>query len=123
MYEDEDRQLFDEIYQLWSKTTGAEKCYWMPVRVGYPGDGLNWDIRSVNPETEESVYVGSLKYDDDAEFIAGLHSALPDLIRLLHNAVDEAVRADEHRDEAENEMFKLVVENMELCQEIEELRG
>lgn len=118
MYEDDDRRLFDKLYQLWAKTTGAEKRYWMPVQ-SYGG----WIIRAVDPETDKSDWVGRFTSEEDAEFIAGLHSALPDLVRLLHSAVDEAVRADEHRDEAENEMFKLVVENMELRQEIEELRG
>ena len=50
----------------------------------------------------------------DAEFIAGLHGAVPDLIRRLHDAVSEADIADYARDSRECRIAELEVEVSEL---------
>lgn len=121
MYEDDDRTLFDEVYQLWAGTTGAEKTYWMPVHVGDYGDGLNWDLQAVNPTDDSKTYIGSFKEEKDAEFVAGIHSVIPDVVRRLHDAVDEAVRADERRDELEGWVADLKLENDGLRDQICEL--
>ena len=116
MYEDEDRQLFDELYQLWASTTSASNLYWMPVE--YVDGTGRFKLYAVDPETDEKTLIASELNEPDAEFIAGLHGAIPDLVRRLHDAVDEAVRADERRDEAESWLADLELENHGLKEEI-----
>lgn len=116
MYEEEDRRLFDEIYQLWASTTWAKNRYWMPVE--YVDGTGRFKLYAVDPETDEKTLIASELQEYDAEFIAGLHGAIPDLVRRLHDAVDEAVRADERRDELENQLADLELENHGLKEEI-----
>jgi len=123
MYEDEDNRFFDELYQQWSKTTGAKDTYWMPEEdsVSYAGGEGTFCIWAVNMATEERKFIASVDRDEDAEFIAGLHGAVPDLIRRLHEAVEEAVRADEANDMAQGQLAEALLENIGLRAVIHEL--
>lgn len=90
------REFLDELYQLWAKTTGAENQYWMPEDSDIHGQ----DIWAVNEEQAKSP-VASFMSDADASFVTAIHGALPDLVRRTHEALDEADRLDEQRDEQE----------------------
>jgi hypothetical protein len=124
MYEAEDHNFFDELYQQWAQTTGAEKTYWMPEEVSPPSicetdHGLDgFAIYAFNPETQEKELVASLLTEADADFISGLHGAVPDLIRRLHEAIDEAVRKDEANDIAQGQLAEALLENQALKDEI-----
>ena len=129
MYEEEDRQFFDELYQLWSKTTGAKDTYWMPEQVEVSDEDARYnslfgetryvDIISVS-EGDKRKWIGSFVSDEDADFIAGLHGAIPDLIRRLHEAIDEAVRKDEANDIAQGQLAEALLENQALREQIRE---
>lgn len=90
------REFLDELYQLWAKTTGAENQYWMPEDSDIHGQ-IIW---AVNEEQAKSP-VASFMSDADASFVTAIHGALPDLVRRTHEALDEADRLDEQRDEQE----------------------
>ncbi|AOT24960.1 hypothetical protein PBI_KALPINE_40 [Mycobacterium phage Kalpine] len=128
MYEAEDHQFFDELYQQWTKTTMAEHGYWMPEEVEPPSicetdTGLDgfviWAVDQANPENRELV--ASHLSEADADFITGLQGALPDLIRRLHEAIDEAVRKDEANDIAQGQLADALLENQGLKAQILEL--
>ncbi|QFG12540.1 hypothetical protein PBI_TOAKA_40 [Mycobacterium phage Toaka] len=120
-------EFFDVLYQQWSKTTGAKDTYWMPEETAPPSvcetdTGLDgFVIKAVNPNTEEWSLVASHLSDDDAEFIAGLHGAIPDLIRHLGEATDRAERFDEARDLAEGRYAEVLLENAALRDEVKAL--
>lgn len=106
----DDRDFFDHLYQLWSKTTGAKDQFWMPVR--HEGKSVFY-IDAVN-EKEEKKRIASYIADEDADFISAIHGCLPDLVRRLHAALDEAETADYSRDERECRIAELELENDEL---------
>lgn len=112
MYEDEDRNFFDEVYQIWAKSTDSGDSYWMPEEGDGEGKGYS-TLWSVNHAGEKRMIGWGLK-EADAEFIAGIHGAVPDLVRRLHEAIDEAVRKDEANDEAQNDLADALLENIEL---------
>ena len=124
MFEAEDKQFFDELYQLWAKTTGASGSYWMPEEdsVSYAGGEGTFCLWAVNiaDDNEPRKFIASVDRNEDAEFIAGLHGALPDLIRRLHEAIDEAVRKDEANDEAQGQLADALLENQALREQIRE---
>ena len=91
--EQADIDFFDELYQLWSKTTGTG--YWLPQE--YVDGTGRWKLYAVDYDDKRQLVASELR-EADAEFIAGMHGALPELIRLLHSALDEADRADCERD-------------------------
>lgn len=103
------REFLDELYQLWAKTTGAENMYWMPEDNELHG----LDIWAVNEEQVKSP-VAAFVSDADSAFITAIHGALPDLVRRTHEALDEADRLDEQRDEQENEKANLMIKVLAL---------
>lgn len=115
----DDNEFFDILYQQWSKTTGAEKTYWMPEEFAELFDG--YKIVSFNPETNHKETVAMALTEVDAEFLCGLHGALPDLVRRLHEAIDEAESKDAARDRAEGISADLAMENMGLREQVREL--
>ncbi|AEL17919.1 hypothetical protein TRIXIE_40 [Mycobacterium phage Trixie] len=119
MYEAEDHQFFDELYQQWTRTTGAENNYWLVEED--LDEHMQYRVVSFNPETEEKRVVGQFHTEADADFVAGLNGALPDLIRRLHEAVDEAVRKDEANDIAQGQLAEALLENIGLSAQILEL--
>ncbi|AFL47857.1 hypothetical protein FLUX_41 [Mycobacterium phage Flux] len=114
----EDRDFFDLLYQQWSKTTGAQDTYWMVEEdtehyAGGPGTFL---VLAVDKENERK-FIASFEREEDADFIAGLHGCLADLVRKLHMALDEADNADYDRDSRECRIAELELENAELRKE------
>lgn len=120
----DDNEFFDLLYQQWSKTSHAEKSYWMPeedtsYQAGGPG---TWNVVAVDAnDSNWRWYIADNLSEEDADFICGLHGALPDLIRRLHEAVDEADSKDSARDQAEGVSAELALENMELREQVREL--
>lgn len=108
----DDDLFFDELYQLWSKTSGKSSSFWMPVE--YVDGTGRWKVYSVDTEDDSKLLVASELSEADAEFVAGIHGAVSDLIRVLHESVDEAARKDEARDLAEAELHAALLENMAL---------
>ncbi|CAA79415.1 Hypothetical Protein PBI_L5_39 [Fromanvirus L5] len=127
--DEQDHEFFDILYQQWAKSTGAEKTYWMPEEVEPPSicetdhgleDHVIW---AVNQETQDKDLVASHLSEADADFICGLHGAIPDLIRRLHEAIDEATSKDEARDRAEANLAEAYLENQGLQERIRELES
>lgn len=108
----QDAEFFDHLFQVFARTTGAEDTYWMSQQE----DDL-WDIYAVSADdTKTPVAFGFSEVD--ADFITAIHGCMPDLVRRLHDALDEADRLDTARDEREQEIGRLTLENQELKVEI-----
>ena len=107
----EDRDFFDYLYQLWAKTTGAEDRYWMPVED--LNEHIPWQVFATGQDGAQK-WIGSFHKDEDADFITAVHGCLPDLVRRLHMAVDEADRLDFDRDSQECRIAELEAEILEL---------
>ncbi|AVR76809.1 hypothetical protein KIY83_gp39 [Mycobacterium phage Fameo] len=117
--DDQDHQFFDILYQQWSATTGAEHSYWMPEEdESFPG---SFNLIAVHQEKDERRPLAAFMDQADAEFVAGLHGAVPDLIRRLHDAIDEATRKDEANDIAQGQLADALLENEGLKAQILEL--
>jgi len=115
----EDREFFDHLYQLWSKTTGASDRYWMPVDLG----GKNvFHIQAVAQDESVKRIASNLK-DEDADFITAVHGCIPDLIRRLYAALDEADRLDYDRDSRECRIAELEIENQEIREQLDRWAG
>lgn len=124
MIEIEDRDFLDNLYSLWAKTTGASDRFWMPEEDTqfYANGPHSWNLCAVNEE-QHKVFLGSFSTEIDADFIAGVHGALPDLIRRLHIAIDEADRLDEEKDGVIREFADLCQENLEARAELHKCTG
>lgn len=107
----DDRDFFDLLYQMWTKTTGAEDRYWMLVE--YPDRTGRQRIFAADKE-ETRILVGSELPEPDADWITAVHGCFPDLIRRLNSALDEADRADYKRDERECRIAELEMELQQL---------
>ncbi|WP_074297099.1 hypothetical protein [Mycobacteroides abscessus] len=59
----------------------------------------------------------------DVDFITAIHGALPDLVRRTHEALDEADRLDEQRDEQEVRIARLEEIVDERNRDIEYING
>ncbi len=99
----DDREFFDKLYQMWSKTTGAKDRYW-----DYQKDGKDYffNINAVGEEGENK-FVASVLLDEDADFITAIHGCFPDIIRTVLAAMDEADRADFDKDSRECRIAEL----------------
>ncbi|AHJ86652.1 hypothetical protein CRB1_41 [Mycobacterium phage CRB1] len=119
MYEQQDHEFFDILYQQWTKSTLAEHGYWMPEEdTSFPG---SFNLIAVHQSKDERRPIAAFMDEADAEFVAGLHGAVPDLIRRLHEAIDEAVRKDEQNDIAQGQLADALLENEGLKEQIREL--
>ena len=85
-----DRDFFDHLYMLFGRTTGAGERYWRPVESEHR-------IVAVGPDDEDGVAAGVSAAD--MEWITAVHGCFPDLVRRLHEALDEADRLDRERDD------------------------
>ncbi|QDF15823.1 hypothetical protein SEA_KIPPER29_41 [Mycobacterium phage Kipper29] len=125
--DEQDHDFFDILYQQWAKSTMAEFGYWMPEEARVPSifetDNGHWDfnVYAVNQETNAKELVATGLSEDDADFICGLHGALPDLIRRLHEAIDDATRKDEANDIAQGQLAEALLENHALRERIVDL--
>jgi hypothetical protein len=114
-----DLDFLDLIYSQWAKTSGGDNTFWMPIEdKDYPG---RWNIAAVDKD-ENRQMLGEFWSETDADFVCGLHGCIADLVRRMHAALDEADRVDRERDEQEQSIYALAVENEELKQEIATLR-
>lgn len=114
----EDREFFDELYQLWSKTTGAENRFWMPEE-HFDRSG-RFNVYAV-AEDETRKLVASGMTEADSEWLTAVHGCFADLWRRLHAALDEADTADYDRDSRECRIFELESEVKALQQIIADL--
>ncbi|WP_078323649.1 hypothetical protein [Mycobacteroides salmoniphilum] len=118
----EDREFFDLLYQRFTKTTDAEDSYWMYEEELDPV----LDVRVFNifavPSEEDRTFVGSVDSEEDAEFITAVHGCFPDLVRRLHDAVDESDRLDEERDNQEVRIADLIGEVRDLEDLVSQLK-
>lgn len=114
----DDRDFFDELYQLWCKTTGAEDRFWMPEE-HFDRSG-RYNVYAV-AQDESRKQVASGMTDADSDFLTAIHGCFADLWRRLHAALDEADTADYSRDERECRIFELEAEVQELQKIIEGL--
>ncbi|ACE79964.1 hypothetical protein Pukovnik_38 [Mycobacterium phage Pukovnik] len=117
--DDQDHQFFDILYQQWSQTSKAKSAYWI-VKEDLD-EHLQYQIIAVDSNTQEESWVGSFHTEADADFVAGLNGAVPDLIRRLHEAIDEATRKDEANDIAQGQLADALLENEGLKAQILEL--
>lgn len=112
----DDREFFDHLMQLWSKTTGADDRYWEPVQDQEPSG--RHTIYAVGQDKSRK-HIGRWLGEPDADFITAIHGCFPDLWRRLHRALDEADEADYSRDERECRIFELEGEVAELRKKLE----
>ncbi|UJD20968.1 hypothetical protein SEA_HARRYHOUDINI_40 [Mycobacterium phage HarryHoudini] len=115
----QDHDFFDVLYQQWAQTTKAKSAYWI-VKEDLD-EHLQYQIIAVDAETQEETWLGSFHSEADADFVAGLNGAVPELIRRLHDAIDEATRKDEANDIAQGQLADALLENIGLRAEILEL--
>lgn len=85
----DDQEFLDALYQLWAKTTGET---WGAEEL----DGT-WAIHA--RDESGSIGIADFLPEDDAKFIAFVHSVLPEIVRRLQDALDEADRLDAEKDE------------------------
>jgi hypothetical protein len=113
------QEFLDTIYAQWSQTTGAEDLIWAPEEdKDYRG---RWNIIATSQDGDRQM-LGEFWNKQDAVFVCGMHDCLSEIVRRMHSALDEADRADRERDEQEQSIFALAVENDELKQELSQLR-
>ncbi|ANA87075.1 hypothetical protein SEA_LASTRESORT_41 [Gordonia phage LastResort] len=121
----EDREFFDTLYSEWSKTTGAGERYLIVEKVEYDPDldyMTSWDVWAISFADEgDRTLVATFEKEADADFFAAVHGCFGDLVRRLHEALDEADRADERRDEAEGQLAEEIMLNQELTHRLEGL--
>jgi hypothetical protein len=93
-----DRDFFDLLLVGLTATTGAENRYWRPL-----DDGRI--VAVAQDDTELPVAAGLS--ESDAAWITAIHGCLPDLVRRLHQAVDESDRLDLQVDELTGRIAEL----------------
>jgi hypothetical protein len=113
----DERDFFDHLYQLWSKTTHAKDGEWEIVD---DGEHILVDVESTDKEGWEQSICSAL-YKQDAEFIIAVHAGLPEIVRRALAAFDEADRADQERDSRECRIAELELQIMELKADLEGL--
>ena len=114
----EDKKFFDLLSELWANTTGAENTYWDYEDTGETG----FDVHSVD-EYGKGTFVGYFNDEADADFVTAIHGCLPDLIRRLYQAIDEAERLDIEMDVCQNRLAAAELRVMELEQDLGGLIG
>jgi len=98
MYDDV-RDFVDQLHQLWAKTTNFGMGWyvkendliggWCVMPVDFTPADAPRDVCSVADFTTET----------DAQFIAVIHGAIPELVKTVHDALDEADRLDTEKDD------------------------
>ena len=107
----DDQDFFDHLYQVWSKTTGSGDRFWVPEE-HFDKSGRHNVYAVSDGETRKLIASGMSEVDSD--FVTALHGCLPDLVRRLGEALDEADRADFERDSRECRIAELESEVAEL---------
>lgn len=107
----DDREFFDELYQQWSKTTGADDSYWMP-EPHFDKSG-RFNIFAIDQDEKRKLVASGLN-EKDSDFLTAIHGCFADLWRRLHSALDEADAADYGRDSRECRIAELELELIDL---------
>jgi hypothetical protein len=94
-----DKEFFAALLEAHAATTAGS--YWEPVQ-----QGDTWNIWAVDGEDRTLVAVALEK--PDADFMCAVHGCLPQVVRRLEAAIEEAERADESRDEREQLIAELI---------------
>ncbi|QBJ00225.1 hypothetical protein SEA_PHARAOH_36 [Mycobacterium phage Pharaoh] len=117
----QEHDFFDILYQQWSKTTWAETSYWMPEEDrSFPG---SFNIVAQSQTEDAKKPLAAFLSEEDADFICGLHGAIPDLIRRLHEALDMADRKDTANDLAQGQLAEALLENHALREQVRHLES
>jgi hypothetical protein len=114
-----ERELVDELYQMWAKTTAAGNGGWN-IEEDEEATHPYVDVVSIDTDEWEQT-IGFTVSKPDADFITAVHSAFPELVRLFHSALDEADRADHNKDARECRIAELEVAVAELKSDLEGL--
>ena len=101
-----DKDFFDGLYGLFTKTTRASDAYWKPEK---DPDDEGFRIWAVDKEDSHTPIATGLD-EADADWICALHGCFPDLIRHLLSLSDEADRLDLEKDSLTNELVQLALE-------------
>lgn len=112
----DDREFFDVLFQTWAQTTGSENMFWKVEKAQVDAFDSFWEVYAVDSDKEEH-FIGSFLTEEDADFVAGVHGCIPDLVRQLHAALDEADRLDREMDEVQNQLMEAELRVMELKEE------
>lgn len=104
----DDRDFIDNLYALYCATTGGEQTYWRPDTTD-----TGFQVVAVDGDDNRTV-VASGMAERDADWVCSVWGALPDLVRRLHAALDEADRVDADRDARECRIAELEVEVAQL---------
>lgn len=107
----DNRDFFDLLYQMWSKTTHANDRYW-DYQPDERDNGMQ-TVRAVGPDGG-GLEVAWGVFEPDADWITAVHGAFPDLYRLVMEALDEADRLDREMDEAQDQLAEAHLRIMEL---------
>lgn len=97
-----DREFFAALLEAWKLTSHAEDSYWEPKQ-----HGDTFSVYAVTRAGDRHLVAVGLS-ETDAEWLCGMHGCLPDVVRRLNHAVDEAEKADLHRDEREQLIAELI---------------
>jgi hypothetical protein len=114
----DERELVDELYQAWSRTTGVKDKWWQYTDTGETG----FDIHA-NDKYGTGDFIGYFDNKADAEFLIVAQGIVPELVRIYLAALDEADRADRDHDARECRILELEVEVNELKDDLEGLVG
>lgn len=90
----DDHEFFDALYQLWANTTQG---YWECSVDDNFGPGVLDIVSEVDSET---FYIAAFMADENARFVSGIHTVLPELIERAQEALDRAERWEELYDDA-----------------------
>lgn len=116
----DDREFFDKLYQSWAKTSGAENTFWMPdENESFPP--LFELVATDSGDTR--IPIADFLREEDADFIASVHGALPEIVRRVHDAIDESDRLDAEKDDLHLRIAELEMEIDRLTKELEERNG
>ncbi|GAB2709649.1 hypothetical protein [Nocardia thraciensis] len=94
----DDQEFFDALYQLWSKTSGAEERTWF-AKENDIIDGYCIMTEDATPAEAGSASIADFMHEADAKFIAFVHGVIPELVRRTQDALDESDRLDAEKDE------------------------
>ncbi|GAB4588684.1 hypothetical protein [Nocardia sp. IFM 10818] len=121
------REFVDELYKVWAQTSEAEAGLWAYE----PNNEIGgWEVRCVPAEgsarktaPDGKIPIADFVTEADARFIASIHAAIPDLVREIHETLDENERLDQERDQIASELFEAGLEIQRLRRDLEVLRG
>ncbi|QWS69619.1 hypothetical protein SEA_ASHBALLER_45 [Mycobacterium phage Ashballer] len=113
------QDFLDKIYQVFSQTTGAEDRFWA---VEEDDDFGVFEVFAVGQD-ESRVWVGRLRSEADADFVASIHGAIADMVRRAMEAIDDAARLELERDNLMGRVFDLELEIQGLKSELDRYEG